>query len=220
MSATAHLNQTIVIRSSRYLSVILFCIAPVILLFGVMDLIPSMQGYDPHTGLLLCAGALAVAIVGILLLNYRPPKVYLTPLELQLPGYGIPRIPWSVIVRADVFEVHARGTVLYLGILLTDSARRNFNQPAPMKALKASSTSPPTRHTTSCSTATCSNGLPSAWPTRSISAHPRPQPPTTPSESKHPLSRVSRRCSLPARAAPKRPGIIPPIQPFRFFVCN
>jgi hypothetical protein len=136
MNATAHLNQTIVIRSSRYLSVILFCIAPAILLFGVMDLIPSMQGYDPHTGLLLCGGALAVAIVGILLLNYRPPKVYLTPLELQLPGYGIPKIPWSDIVGADVFEVHARGTVLYLGILLTDSARRNFTQPAPMKALK------------------------------------------------------------------------------------
>src|SRR5947207_278738 len=114
MTPSQPTGGTIAIRSGLYLPIVLLSIAAVIFLLGLSFFMPFMRGYSPPIGFAVCGGAAAVGAVGYLLIKYRRPQVYLTPDELRLPGYGIERIPWRDVVRADVVEVRAGGLVYYL----------------------------------------------------------------------------------------------------------
>jgi hypothetical protein len=130
-------DGTIAIRSGLYLPIVLLCIATVIFLVGLLFFMPFMKGYNPPIGFAICGGAAAVGIVGYLLIKYRGAQVYFTADELQLPGFGIERIRWRDIVRADAVEVRARGLVYYLGIALTETARETVRQPRILKMVGA-----------------------------------------------------------------------------------
>jgi hypothetical protein len=119
-------DEVIAIRSGLRLPIVLFCIAAVTLFLGSLFFMPFIRERNPTVGFGIFGVAAAVGIMGYLTIRDRRPRVCLTEDELQLPGWGIERIPWRDVVRAEAYIYHDGA---YLGIDLRPAARSRVGPP-------------------------------------------------------------------------------------------
>jgi hypothetical protein len=119
-------DEVIAIRPRLRLPIVLFCIATVILFLGSLKFMPFIHDRNPTVGFAIFGVAAGVGIMGYLQIRDRRQRVRFTEDELQLPGWGIERIPWRDVVRAEAYVYHDGA---YLGIDLRPAARGHVRPP-------------------------------------------------------------------------------------------